>query len=286
MSAREPTRVDRGQVVHRVGGELNPLADFYHTLMRASWPLTFALVFGGLIAINVVYAAAYLVIGGVDGVRAGSFEDCFFFSVQTLATIGYGKMVPVTRAAELVVMVEAFTGMLVTALITGLVFARFSRPTARIVFSRNAIIAPHEGKPTLMFRLANERANRVVQASVKVSLLRFEKTREGMSMRRLIDLKLQRSDSAMFAITWTVFHTIDDSSPLHGATRESLDEAKIGIVATLVGLDETISQTVHARRSWDAEDIVFDRKFVDVVSDNPDGSRTLDLTRFHDTVPT
>jgi inward rectifier potassium channel len=282
MSERE--KVDRSQITHRVGGELHPLADFYHTLMRARWVTVFGVIFAALIGINVLYALVYLAIGGVEGVREGSFEDCFFFSVQTLATIGYGKMVPISRAAHLVVTLEAFTGVIVTALTTGLLFARFSRPTARVLFSRNALIATHEGKPTLMFRLANERSNRVVQASVRVSLLKFVTTSEGMTMRRLIDLKLQRSDSAMFAITWTVFHTIDESSPLHGATRPSLDADKIGLVVTMIGLDETLSQTVHARHAWNAEDIVFDRRFVDVITEHPDGSRTLDLAKFHETI--
>jgi inward rectifier potassium channel len=279
-----PTRVDLGQVVHRVGGELHALSDFYHTLMRASWATTFGVILAALVGINVLYALVYLVVGGVEGVRPGDFEDCFFFSVQTLATIGYGKMVPITRTAHIVVTLEAFTGVLVTALTTGLLFARFSRPTSRILFTRYALIAPHEGKPTLMFRLANERSNRVVQASVRLALLRFATTQEGQQMRRLIDLKLVRSDSAMFAITWTVFHVIDETSPLFGATRESLDAEKVGLVVTVIGLDETLSQTVHARHSWDAEQIVFGRRFVDVITENPDGSRTLDLGKFHDTV--
>lgn len=137
-----------------------------------------------------------------------------------------------------------------------------------------------------MFRLANERGNRIVQATVRVAMLRFEKTAEGLTMRRLIDLKLQRSDSALFAITWTVFHNIDESSPFFGATAESLASGKVGLVVTLIGLDDTIAQTVHARHSWDHDQIVFERHFVDVIADNEDGSRTLDLGKFHDTVPT
>ncbi len=281
-----PTRVERGQAVRRVGGDLHPLADFYHTLMRASWPVTFGVIFAGLVGINVVYALVYLAIGdGIEGVRPGNFEDAFFFSVQTLATIGYGKMVPVARAAHVVVMFEAFTGVLVTALTTGLLFAKFSRPTAKVLFSREVIIAPHDGKPTLMFRLANERGNRIVQATVRVSVLRYKTTLEGQTMRKLIDLKLERSDSAMFAITWTVFHAIDEASPFFAATAASLAKEKIGIVVSLIGLDETISQTVHARHSWDHEQILFNRHFVDVLVDNDDGSRTLDLGKFHDTVP-
>jgi inward rectifier potassium channel len=281
----EPTRVERGQEVRRIGGRVHPLADFYHTLMRASWPVTFGVIFAALVSINFVYALVYLALGsGVEGVKPGDFEDCFFFSVQTLATIGYGKMVPVTRAAHIVVTLEAFTGLLVTALTTGLLFAKFSRPTARVIFSRNAIIVPYDGKPTLMFRLANERGNRIVQATVRVTVLQYTTSIEGVAMRRLVDLKLQRSDSAMFAITWTVFHTIDEASPFFGATPESLAKEKLGLVVSLIGLDDTISQTVHARHSWDHDQILFDRRFVDVLADNEDGTRTLDLTKFHDTV--
>ncbi len=283
---RQPPSIERGQVVRRIGGKLHPLADFYHTLMRASWPATFGLIFAALITINVAFALAYVLLGnGIEGVRPGNFEDCFFFSVQTLATIGYGKMVPVTRAAHLVVTLEAFTGVLVTALTTGLLFAKFSRPTARVLFSRVAVIAPFDGKPTLMFRIANERSNRIVQASVKVAALRNFVTQEGQTMRRLVDLKLHRSDSAMFAITWTVFHTIDEASPFFGLDEAGIAAEQLGIVATLIGLDETLSQTVHARHSWDAERIVLNRRFVDVLVDNEDGSRTMDLTKFHDTNP-
>jgi inward rectifier potassium channel len=280
------TRIERGQVVKRIGGRIHPLSDFYHTIMRASWPVTFGVIFASLVLVNVLYAIVYLLLGnGVEGVRPGNFEDCFFFSVQTLATIGYGKMVPVTRAAHLVVTLEAFTGVIVTAVTTGILFAKFSRPTARVLFSRVCVITQYEGKPTLMFRIANERSNRIVQASVKVSALRYVTTAEGHMNRRLIDLKLHRSESAMFAITWTVFHTIDETSPFYGATVESLVKEQFGLVVTLVGLDETIAQTVHARYSWDADQIVFDRRFVDVLIDNADGTRVMDLGKFHDTLP-
>lgn len=279
-------RIERGQIVRRIGGRSHPLSDFYHTLMRANWPATFGVIFAALIVINTFFATIFFLLGdGVEGVRRGSFEDCFFFSVQTLATIGYGKMVPVTRAAHIVVTLEAFTGLLVTALTTGLLFAKFSRPTARVLFSRTAVIAPFDGQPTLMFRIANERSNRIVQASIKVSALRTIVTKEGTKLRRLVDLKLHRSDSAMFAITWTVFHTIDETSPFFGLNERQIVEAELGIVATLIGIDETISQTVHARHSWDAERIVIGRKFVDVLVDHEDGTRTMDLTKLHDTVP-
>jgi inward rectifier potassium channel len=286
LNAQSKSRVDRAQDVRRIGGRLHPLSDFYHTLMRASWPTTFGVILAALVVVNVLYASVYVLLGdGIEGVRAGNFEDCFFFSVQTLATIGYGKMVPVTRAAHVIVTLEAFTGVLVTAVTTGILFAKFSRPTARVLFSRVCVIAPFEGKRTLMFRIANERANRIVQASVKLTALRFVTTEEGHVLRRLLDLKLHRSDSAMFAITWSVFHTIDESSPLFGLDAEALAKERFALVVTLVGLDETLAQTVHARHSWEHDEIVFDRRFVDVLAENEDGSRTMDLTKFHDTLP-
>ena len=282
----QSSRIERGQIVQRIGGRRHPLSDFYHSIMQASWPVTFVIIGVAFVVVNVLFALLFMLLGdGVEGVRAGNFEDCFFFSVQTLATIGYGKMVPVSRAAHLVVTLEAFTGIIVTAVTTGILFAKFSRPTARVLFSNVCVIAPYEGKTTLMFRIANERSNRIVQASVKISALRYITTAEGHMHRRLIDLKLHRSDSAMFAITWTVFHTIDEASPFFGATPESLAKEQFGLVATLVGLDETLAQTVHARFAWDANQILFDRRFVDVLLDNPDGTRVMDLGKFHDTLP-
>ncbi len=282
MTPAKDNRLERGLKVHRVGGDQHLLSDFYHTLMRASWPVTFGVILGAFLAINALYALVYVSIGGVEGMRAGSFEEAFDFSVQTLATIGYGKMAPVSRVAHVVVMMEAFTGLLFTALTTGIVFAKFSRPTARVVFSRVAIIAPYEGVPTLQFRMANARGNRIVQASIRVTTTKLVRTAEGETMRRLVDMKMLRSDSAMFAITWTAYHPIDQSSPLFGHTPETLRRDKVGIIVTLIGLDETLSQTVHARHSYDFDQIVFGGRFVDVLSENPDGSRTLDLGRFHD----
>jgi len=280
-----PPRRPENVEIKRVGGSVHPLSDFYHTLMRASWVATFGVILGAFLGINLIYALVYMSLGtGVEGVRPGSFEDCFYFSVQTLATIGYGKMVPASRAAHLVVALEAFNGILLTALTTGLLFAKFSKPTARVLFSKNVIVAQHEGKPTLMFRIANERGNRIVQASVRVSLLKETTTAEGMTMRRLIDLKLQRADSAMFMITWTVFHTIDEASPLFGVNADNVAKDNFGLVVTLIGLDDTLSQTVHARYSWTYDCFLFDHRFVDVLVDQPDGTRVLDLRKFHDVV--
>jgi len=167
-------------------------------------------------------------------------------------------------------------------MVTGLMFARFSRPTARVLFSRVAVIAPYNGVPTLMMRVANERRNQILEAQIGVSLLRDEVTKEGQFIRRFYDLKLVRSQTRIFSLSWLVMHEIDESSPLYGETLESMIQAQPDIVVTLTGLDETVAQTVHARHYYIAEEILWNMRFVDIFSTKPDGRRLLDLTRFHD----
>jgi inward rectifier potassium channel len=211
--------------------------------------------------------------------------DAFFFSVQTMATIGYGAMYPQTDYANLLVSIEALVGLLGVAMATGLTLARFSRPSARVLFSRVAVIAPLNGLPTLMFRVANERRNQILEAQMGASLLRDEVTEEGQYIRRFYDLKLVRSQTRFFALSWLVMHVIDESSPLYGATPELLAEAETDIAITLIGLDETVSQTVHARHYYMSDEILWNMQFVDVFMRKPDGRRLLDLTRFHEVTP-
>jgi len=194
-------------------------------------------------------------------------------------------MYPKTDYANVLVTIEALVGLMGLAMGTGLMFARFSRPTARVLFSGVAIIAPLNGVPTLMFRAANERRNQILEAQMGVSLLRNEVTAEGESMRRFYDLKLLRSQTRNFSLTWTVMHQIDESSPLYGETPESLAETETDIVITLTGLDETVSQTVHARHYYMTEEILWNMRFVDILSRKPDGRRMIDYTRFHDVTP-
>lgn len=221
----------------------------------------------------------------MENARPGSFLDAFFFSVQTMASIGYGVMHPRTTYAHTVVTIESFIGLLGLAITTGLVFARFSRPTARVLFSQVAVIIPHNGVPTLMFRAANKRGNQILEAQLQVSLLRDEISLEGEFMRRFYDLKLLRSRTSAFALSWTVMHPIDETSPLLGATTESLVEEETTITVSLTGLDETVSQTIHARHTYTAQDILWNMRFVDIVSWTPDGERYIDYTHFHDVEP-
>lgn len=286
---RAPTResrVERGLDVHRVGGRIHPLSDLYHWVMRASWPQTLAVILVCYLSINGLFAVLFGIVGGVSNVRPGNPEDYFFFSVETFATIGYGTMAPESTWANVLMMLEAFAGILASALTTGLVFSKFSRPTARVLFSNVVLIGNRDGKRTLSFRIANARGNQIVQASVKVVLAYLHRTAEGEAIRRLINLELTRSESALFALTWTAMHEIDEKSPLFEKDAAWMKEKEVGLIATLMGHDGTIGQTVHARHSWDWEQIVDQGRFVDVITDHPDGTRTLDLTKFHDyTVP-
>jgi inward rectifier potassium channel len=277
------TQQDR---IERVGLSHRHFSDLYHHLLAGRWWRIAATVLAFYLGSNVLFALLYLIGGNnIENARPGSFEDAFFFSVQTMATIGYGRFSPVTLWGHVLVTVEALCGLVGLALVTGLVFAKFSRPTARVMFSRVAVVAPWDGRLSLLFRMANERANQIVEAQLRLVLARSEVTREGIPLRRFYDLVLQRQRTAIFALTWTAIHPIDEHSPLFGQTPESLAAAEAELIASLTGIDETFSQTVHARWSYIASDLRWGARFVDILSRSPDGRRRVDYTRFHEVVP-
>jgi inward rectifier potassium channel len=256
--------------------------DAYHFLLTMPLAAFFGVMGAMYLAINALFGLLYLLVGGVDGVRPGHFPDAFFFSVQTLGTIGYGQMAPRSLGAQLVVTLESFFGLFNLAVATGLLFARISRPTARVMFSQRAVVGPHEGAPTLMLRAANRRRNRIVEAEVTVTLVRDGVTREGVSMRRFETLATVRSRSPIFLLTWQIMHPIDEASPLFGETTQSLLARRAEIVVILKGLDETFAQTIHARASYTPEEIVWGGRLVDIFSRGEDGRPVIDYTRFHD----
>jgi inward rectifier potassium channel len=258
--------------------------DFYHQLMTSSWPLLLAEVAAVLMVINCLFASGYLIAGGIDHARPGSFADAFFFSVQTMATIGYGKMAPASFIANLLASAEALTGLLAFALVTGLVFSKFSRPTARVRFTRNAVISIRDGLPSLMFRMANVRANQIVEAQIHVVFARQESTLEGEEVRRFYDLELTRYRNGIFSYSWTAVHPINLNSPLYGATAESLKASDAGLVVSLTGIDETFSQTVYARYYYEAEDIIWGARLADITTRKPDGEFLLDFTHYDEVV--
>ncbi len=267
----------------RIGVARRPLYDLYHSLLSARWRMVLLFIAGVYVVINALFALLYMACGdGIENARAGSFPDAFFFSVQTLATIGYGKMVPRSPIANMLVAIEALFGIIGTAMATGLMFAKFSRPTARVLFSNVAVVAPRDGVPSLMFRMANERSNQIAEATLHVVFARNETTLEGESVRRFYDLPLVRNSTALFTLSWTGIHPIDKSSPLFMTDREQLQRTRATVIVSLMGFDETFSQTVHARHVYEMADIRWDATFEDVLRDLPDGRRALDYRRFHD----
>lgn len=261
--------------------------DLYHSLTRMPWSVLVALAFLGYLTVNAFFACLYLLGGDcVTNMRPGNFVDAFAFSVQTLATIGYGVMAPHTLYAHVLVAFEALCGVMSFAVITGIVFAKFSRPTARVMFSNVACIGVHDGKRTLMFRMVNERTtSRIVEAQVHLTFTREETTLEGVSMRRFYDMKLVRETTPIFALSWTALHVIDETSPLFNQTPETLRDKSVEIVVSFSGLDEHLSQPTHGRHSYIADEILFDQRFADMISFSPEDGRIFDFRRFHEVLP-
>jgi len=271
--------------VHVIGGQVRPLRDFYHAILRLSWPSTLALISLWFLSANAVFAAIYVAIGGVGNARAGSFLDAFFFSVETMGTIGYGSMYPQSDAANWTMVFESLVGITLTALSTGLVFAKFSRPTARIVFTRNAVICPFDGVPSVMFRVGNERGNAIVDSRFRAVLSRTERTLEGEQFYRSYDLELLRERVLTLNRSFTLIHRIDERSPFHGQTPQSIVEQEYELQILVVGIDDTVLQTVHEKRYYFAQDILWGHRLRDVLSEAEDGSLVLDLRKFHDVEP-
>ena len=287
-AAHRPRMVSRGEAdrVVTYGMDQRWWKDIYHSAMHIPW-WGFLLVATGIYSLtNLVFAGLYLLQpGAIAGVGPLDFADAFFFSVQTMATIGYGHLVPQTVYANILVTIEALIGLLMIALSTGLVFARFSRPTARILFSRVAVVGPHNGQPTLSARAGNERRNQIVQADVTMSLLRNELTVEGATMRRFHNLRLLRTRSPIFTLTFVIMHPIDTDSPLYGATPASLAAENAEVLVTVSGLDETMSQPIHAQASYTVDEILWDHRFADIFGFTETGTRAIDFRRFHDADP-
>ena len=270
----------------RIGYRSHWTRDLYHQTLVMPWRHFLAAAVGLYLAANIVFALLYMIDpGGIEKARPWDFGDAFFFSIQTMATIGYGVLYPADLYANLVVTAETIVALLVLALVTGLLFARFSRPTARVVFSERAVISTHNGVPTLQMRLSNGRRNQILEAAVRVSMLRNERTAEGVFMRRFHDVPLDRARTPVFSMTFMAMHRIDAASPLHGATRESLAAEDAELLVTVTGLDETMSQTIHARWSYTPDEVLFGRRFADMFGYTEHGQIAIDFRRFNVTVP-
>ncbi|MHA6204732.1 ion channel [Dyella soli] len=260
--------------------------DIYHYALTIRWPTFFALAATIFVLVNVLFASLYqLGAQAIANRYPDNFAGAFFFSVETLATVGYGDMHPQSVYGHVVATVEIFVGMLNLALVTGLVFARFSRPRAKMIFADHPVIRRIHGQQTLMIRAANARQNVIAAASAKLHLLVRESTPEGFRLRRIHDLKLMRSEHPMFMLSWSVMHVIDESSPLHGLTREELASLEAVLMLSITGIDETTSQSILARQQWRHQDWRWNHRYVDLVQDDGTGVSHIDYSVFHDVLP-
>jgi inward rectifier potassium channel len=264
--------------------ELSP----YHYFLTISWPKFLSLVGIAYVVSNTLFALAYVACGAhaLTGFQHGflsRFWIAFFFSVETIATIGYGNIVPVTLAANLLMTIESLCGILAFALIAGIVFARFARPTAEIMFSKQAVIAPYRDKKAFMFRIVNQRRTQIVDLEARVLLARRKKGASD-SDREFILLKLERESVTFFPLSWTIVHPIDEESPLYDyKATDDLRACESEFLIMLNGFDETFSQTVHTRSSYKGEEVVWGARFRNMFNPpEPDGSVSIDVRKIHD----
>jgi inward rectifier potassium channel len=292
MDRSQSERTSKPQVV-RVGGReiiaeglhLNFWADISHRCMTASWPAFIGGAVLVFIVFNAVFASFYW-IGDqpISNVPGGAYIDYLYFSIETLSTAGYGDMHPQTHYGHFIAAVELFTGIFSMSLMTGLIFARFSRPNARLLFAAYPVISSHEGKPTLMVRFANERHNMITNATARLWLLKKVVSVEGHSYRRFFELPLVRNEHPAFALSWTLYHILDEDSPLYGLDAEDFDASDVSFFVVVSGYDVVAAQTVHARKAYDHADIRFGRRYADILDTSEDGRIRIDYGRFHETV--
>jgi inward rectifier potassium channel len=274
------------ETVRRIGMKSRWNEDLYHQMLTVSWTRFMALSAAFYVVANLFFAFLYWVdSNSIANVGPNRFLDLFFFSVETFSTVGYGVMAPQTIYANCVMTLETLAGIMAVALLTGVLFARVSLPTAAVMFSKVAVIDIHNGKPALMVRFGNQRRSQIIDATVGMAVLRSETTAEGKFMRRLHDLRLQRERTPVVAISFTAVHVIDEDSPLFEVWENRLTEGNTELLITVVGYEETMGQTVHARASFLPEEILPRRRYCDIFGVGDDGRRVVDYRMFHETEP-
>jgi inward rectifier potassium channel len=279
--------VIRGDVeVRNFGRRLRRWSDPYYFVLTLSWPRFFATLLVFFLGVNLLFALAYwLLPGSIANARPGSFVDAMFFSIETIATVGYGEMAPASFEGHLIAAVEIIVGLTSLAVVTGLVFARFSKPTARVLFSKKAVIRNFNGQRVLMLRVANERLNRIVEPTAHLGFVRQELTQEGEVYYRIYDLPLERQRNQVFELTWTLIHRIDETSPLYGCDAARFAKEQARVTVSIHGHDENFAAPVYALHTYTPDSVLIDHRFVDVILDGHNGKWIVDLTRFHDAVP-
>jgi inward rectifier potassium channel len=275
-----------GRRIIAEGLERNVWTDLYFNAMTMSWPAFVATLAAAFVTLNFVFALIYdLGEAPIANAREGSLADLFFFSVETTSTVGYGDMHPQTIYGHVVATGENFTGLLLLAVMTGLVFARFSRPHARVIFAKYPVVTRYNGVTTLIFRMANARSNFITEATAKLWMLSPTVSEEGKRFVGFERMRLLKSENPTFALSWTLFHPIDDSSPLFGKDEDTLAASEINFVVSIVGFDETSGQIVRARGVFAAQDVRFGHEYVDFVWIDGEGMRHIDYAKIDATIP-
>jgi inward rectifier potassium channel len=268
--------------VTRMGTDFHP-KDIYQFLINLSWTKFFGLAVVAYILFNILFGSIYFLIGienlkGISGsTNLQNYLNCFFFSVQTSTTIGYGGIIPEGLPANFIVTIEAMAGVLSFALITGLLYGRFSHPFSRILYSQNAVVAPYRGIRSLQFRIVNQRNNNLMDIEAKVMAVLVDKNFN----RKYYDMKLERYSVHFFALSWTIVHPIDEDSPIFDKSFEELKEKQFEVLILIKGYDDTFNQVVHSRYSYTFDEIVWSAKFVRSFNTNSDGDIILKLDDIH-----
>jgi inward rectifier potassium channel len=274
----------QGSTFYVVGDERQILRDAYHTFLNLPWSAALGLIAIAFFVFNLGFALVYVKVGGIAGAD-GSFTDALSFSVQTMATIGYGVMHPASNPANGAMIIESMFGIVFTALTTGLVFAKFSRPNVRVRYSTTVVITPFEGKRTLMFRIGNRRSNVIVEAQLHVVAMLTTTTAEGETFYKAHDLKLVRERQVGMTRGWTVMHVLDETSPLFGLDAAALAAAEVEIYIALTGIDSITMQSVHSMHQYTDANIKIGHRFVDTLKPLADGKFLVDLRNFDAVVP-
>ena len=271
---------------HKLNADSWEWRDAYHWLLTLRWPAFSACVFGLYLGINLLFSLCYhLRPDCIAGMESNSWADSFFFSVETLATVGYGHMYPATLFGHVVATLEIIVGMFGMAIVTGLIFIRFSRPVAKIVFSKTLVLSPFDGRPALMFRVANMRQQTMAEAEFRIILMRNQASREGEVLRRFLPLQLQFDRLILFPAVITIRHIVDEHSPLHGLTMADLERDEFHFTASVVCIDTVIPAPVQSYHAYTWKDIRPDQKFVEVYKDLEHNAMTVDYSLIHDTEP-
>ncbi|MBQ0719695.1 MAG: ATP-sensitive inward rectifier potassium channel 10 [Gammaproteobacteria bacterium] len=270
--------------VHTKGLNNSLLSDFYYRVMLATWPQFFIGAVLVYLCINAGFALIYFLGGDmILNARPNSFIDAYIFSFQTSTTIGYGYLLPKNGITHAIVMVDVFSGLLFVAVLTGLVFARFAKPRASVLFGKQVLITQHCGQPTLLVRLANGRQrSSIVNCRVSAVLMMEDRNPDSIFERRFLDLKLERDHIPIFTLTWTLVHTIDEQSPLYGLDKAAIESYGTILIITLDGIEDVFAQTAHTNHIYEAGHFLFNKRFADILSRHKDGSRMIDYTRFYD----